>query len=277
MQITAEGNMLNFGYWDDKTQNPLQAQYALSNMTGKFASLHTAKTLIDVGSGYSSPALQWNSQYKSLEILCININFQQLKIAVAFSSKRSNVQKMDHSIASNPTNNSRINNIFYINATSTMLPIKSNSVDRIIAFESAQHFKPLMRFIKESNRILKDSGLLVIAMPVITNSFNLISLPLFIKLGILSITWASEHYELEYVKSTVKANGFQIKDIKFIGSNVYRPLARYYIENREKLKRKVVQEYPKVLETILYRSLLKMNDASHRGIIDYILLKAEKI
>lgn len=277
MQITAEGNMLNFGYWDDKTQNPLQAQYTLSNMTGEFASLHTAKTLIDVGSGYSSPALQWNSQYKFLEILCININFQQLKIAVAFSSKRSNVQKVDHNIASNPINNSRINNIFHINATSTMLPIKSNSVDRIIAFESAQHFKPLMQFIKESNRILKDSGLLVIAMPVIINSFNLISLPLFMKLGILSITWASEHYELEYVKSTFKANGFKIKDIKFIGSNVYGPLARYYIENREKLKRKVVQEYSKVLETILYRSLLKMNDASHKGIIDYILLKAEKI
>ena len=55
MQITAEGNMLNFGYWDDKTQNPLQAQYALSNMTENLASLHTAKTLIDVGSGYSLP------------------------------------------------------------------------------------------------------------------------------------------------------------------------------------------------------------------------------
>ena len=34
-------------------------------------------------------------------------------------------------------------NIHHINATSTILPVRNNSVDRVIAFESAQHFKPL--------------------------------------------------------------------------------------------------------------------------------------
>jgi len=55
-----------------------------------------------------------------------------------------------------------------------MLPIRNNSVDRVIAFESAQHFKPLIQFIQESN----SSGLVVLAMPVITNASNLLSLPL---------------------------------------------------------------------------------------------------
>lgn len=277
MQITSGGNMLNFGYWDDNTQTPLQAQYTLSAMTGEFASLQSAKTLIDVGSGYSTPALQWNSQYSSLDILCININLQQLKIAVAGSATRSNNQKTDQSISSPSINSSKSNNISHLNATSTMLPVRNNSTDRVIAFESAQHFKPLIHFIQESNRVLKRSGLLVIAMPVITTSFNLLSLPLFIKLGILSVTWASEHYKLEYVKSMVSTHDFQIIDIKYIGPNVYGPLARYYIENREKLKSKVVREYPKLLETILYKSLLKMKDASYQGVIDYILLKAQKI
>jgi ubiquinone/menaquinone biosynthesis C-methylase UbiE len=275
MQITTGGNMLNFGYWNEKTLNPLQAQYALSNITGKFASLKTARTLLDVGSGYSAPALQWNLQYNSLNILCININLQQLNIAIKGSVIRSDKQHISNT-ASTFNKYSKCNNIFHINATSTMLPVKSNSADRVIAFESAQHFKPLIQFIQESNRVLKCSGLLVIAMPVITNSFKLLSLPLFTKLGILSITWASEHYNLEYIKTMVKTQGFQIKEIKCIGSNVYGPLARYYIENREKLKEKVSQEYSKFLETILYKSLLKMDDVSHQGIIDYILLKAEK-
>ena len=91
MQITTGGNMLNFGYWDDKTQNPLQAQYTLSNMIGEFASLQTARTLVDVGSGYSAPALQWKSQYNFLKILCININLEQLKIAVAFKSNNQTI------------------------------------------------------------------------------------------------------------------------------------------------------------------------------------------
>jgi len=273
MQITTGGNMLNFGYWDDKTKNPLQAQYALSTMIGEFASLQTARTLIDVGSGYSAPALHWNSQYNSLKTLCININFQQLKIADAVKSKS---QRIDHGIALVSLKSSRGDNIHHINATSTILPVRNNSVDRVIAFESAQHFKPLVRFIQESNRVLERSGLIVIALPVITNSSNLSSLPVFVKLGILSLTWVSEHYQLEYVKSMMKTQGFQIKDIEHIGSNVYGPLASYYIENREKLRNLIIKEYPKFLETILYRSLLDMKAAYHHGVIDYILLKAKK-
>jgi len=274
MQITTGGNMLNFGYWDDKTKNPLQAQYALSTMIGEFASLQTARTLIDVGSGYSAPALHWNSQYNSLKTLCININFQQLKIADAVKSKS---QRIDHGIALVSLKSSRGDNIHHINATSTILPVRNNSVDRVIAFESAQHFKPLVRFIQESNRVLERSGLIVIALPVITNSSNLSSLPVFVKLGILSLTWASEHYQLESVKSMMKTQGFQIKDIEHIGSNVYGPLASYYIENREKLRNIIIKEYPKFLETILYRSLLDMKAAYHHGVIDYILLKAKKM
>jgi len=65
-----------------------------------------------------------------------------------------------------------------------MLPIRNNNcVDRVIAFEFAQHFKPLIQFIQESNRILERYGLVVLAMPVITNAYNLLSLPLFIKLN----------------------------------------------------------------------------------------------
>jgi SAM-dependent methyltransferase len=275
MQITTGGNMLNFGYWNNNTQNPLQAQYTLSAMIGEFASLNSAGTLIDVGSGYSAPAYHWNSQYNFLKILCININLQQLKIAVKIQSN--NQRKDNNNIALISLDTSRSNKIIHINATSTMIPVKNHTVDRIIAFESAQHFKPLIQFIRESNRVLKASGILVIAMPVIINPLNYLSLPIFVKLGILSVTWASEHYNLEHVKSMVKTNGFQIKDIKYIGSNVYEPLASYYIENREKLKEKVIKEYPKLLETILYKSLLEMKTASQKGVIDYILLKAIKI
>ena len=273
MQITTGGNMLNFGYWDDKTKNPLQAQCTLSTMFGEFASLQTARTLIDIGSGYSAPALQWISEYNSLKILCMDINLQQLKNACAVKSKH---QRTDHSIALVSLKRSKSNNIFHINATSTILPIKNNSADRVIAFESAQHFKPFFQFIQESYRVLERSGLVVIAMPVITKSSNSLSLPLFVKLGILSLTWASEHHKLEYVKSTVKTHGFQIKDIEYIGSNVYGPLANYYIENRQKLRSIIIREYPKFLETILYKSLLQMKAASHHGFIDYILLKAKK-
>jgi SAM-dependent methyltransferase len=273
MQIASGGNMLNFGFWSKNTKNPLEAQFALSNMVGEFASLDSARTLIDVGSGYSAPALQWSSQHNLLKIFCLNINLQQLRTAVTINPKS---KLMDGNINIVSKNILQKNNIFHINATSAMLPFKNNSVDRIIAFESAQHFKPLHRFIQESNRVLKSSGLLVIAIPTKAKNPNVISLPLFIRLGILSLTWASEHYQLEEIKSLLNAYGFEIVGIKHIGSNVYVPLADYYLENRVKLRNMIIKEYPKYLETILYRSLLEMKDSSIHGLIDYILLRAKK-
>ena len=274
--------MLNFGYWNDKTTNPLQAQDELTTITGKFASLYDAEILVDIGSGYSAPAFHWYSQYDFLKIICININFEQLHMAISlFRNYENNIS------VTNPDNKrslktckkgiSNSTKIFYMNSTSTVIPLKTDSVDRIIAFESAQHFKPLIQFVKESYRILKQHGFLVIAMPVILDHLNASSLKLFVKLGILSITWASEHYNLKYVVSLLKNHGFDVAETKLIGSNVYKPLARYYIEHREDLKEKVKRDHSGFLEKILYRSLLKMEEVSDNGIIDYVLLKAQKI
>jgi len=75
------GTMLNFGYWNEKTTNPIQAQNELCKLVGKFAQLHAAKNVLDVGSGFSAPAIYWKSLYNSLDITCLNVNFLQLKTA----------------------------------------------------------------------------------------------------------------------------------------------------------------------------------------------------
>lgn len=274
MQLTTEGNMLNFGYWGKNIFNPLDAQISLSKIVGKFASLETARILADVGSGYSAPALQWSSQYDLQKIICINTNIKQLKFASTIVKSQN--QDKNKSTKSNPRISGR-DNIFHINATSTMLPIRNVFVDRVIAFESAQHFKPFVQFLQESHRILNRSGFLIIAIPVIIDSSKLTSFLQFIKLGILSVTWASEHYELRDIITMINTSGFQIVEIQNIGEKVYPPLADYYIKNREKLRDKVIREYPKLLETILYKSILKMKSTSEKGYIDYILLKARKL
>ena len=63
--------------------------------------------------------------------------------------------------------------IYGINSTSTMLPFMKNSVNRIIALESAQHFNPFPDFISESERVLKEDGILTFAIPVTTKDVNL--------------------------------------------------------------------------------------------------------
>lgn len=267
MQVATGANMLNFGYWQGNVNNPVMAQSNLSTLVGKLAELGSSRTLIDVGSGYGAPARQWSREYPLGNIVCVNINSQQLV----------NASKIATNMIEN-TQASHIHclrtNINYVNSTSLHLPFATGTADRIIALESAQHFKPFDKFIAESYRILQPKGLLAIAMPVTVSLDNVLKkLP---KLGILNITWSSEHYGLEYVKSTIRKCRFKIMNTSTIGSQVYEPLALYYIQNRRELRQKILTLYPSHIEKILFKSLVKMMTISKKGLIEYIILKAQK-
>jgi cyclopropane fatty-acyl-phospholipid synthase-like methyltransferase len=205
--------------------------------------LSNAKSLIDVGGGILGPARKWQSDYPGLEIFSININYNQLK-----KSDTDFIQK--------------------INSTSRFLPFTDSSVDRIIALESAQHFKPLEDFFLESKRILKDDGDLVIAMPVVSKNASVIT-----DLGILSFTWSSEHYTIESITSKIISAGFSIIQSEKIGDSVYTPLAQYYFDHRKELQERIRTKYSSTTEKILFKSLEKMSHASKNNLIDYIILK----
>ena len=243
MQLATGGSMLNFGYWSKNHLEPISAQNNLCMVFAKMAELSEAETVVDVGSGLSAPSILWRDQFPNLKLYDININFKQLSSSIPEK------------------------NIEFLNSTSTKLPFVNNSVDRVLALESAQHFKPLSDFISESKRILKKSGLFVLAIPITTEKSSMG------QLGLLKFTWSSEHYTLDFVKNLITSHGFQISNEQLIGSNVYDPLADYYFENRDILKKSILKDYSPYVEKILFKSLQKMKKASEKKIIDYVLLK----
>jgi len=253
MQLATDGDMLNFGYWSKETTSPIDAQNRLCDEIGKIAELNSAKTLLDIGSGLSSPAIMWNILYPDIDISCLNINYDQLQLA----------QK-----TANEKTTNRI--IHKINSTSTVLPFLTNSVERVIALESAQHFKPFNDFITESYRVLKKDGILIVAMPVIKDDSNIK------KLGILALTWSSEHYKQDFVISKTNKKFKIIKKIE-IGHDVFEPLSDYYIKNRRRLRNNILTQYPSYVENLLFKSLLKMKKTSHEKLIDYLLIKCIKV
>lgn len=259
MRLATGADMLNFGYWDDKTRTPLDAQKKMCTIFGKKALLSSEQNIVDVGSGFSSPAIQWSLEYSPVKLSCVNINFTQL---------HDSIKNVNKSIKTDNINE----NFNFLNATATTLPFEKESVERVLALESAQHFKPLKNFISESYRILKKNGILALAIPVIAENHY----ASMIKLGSLSITWPSEHYSTEFVNSNLKQERFRNIDLQKIGSNVYEPLAKYYIENREYIKNKILQYYPAYVEKILFKSLNKMKQVSEKKIIDYILVSCQK-
>ena len=63
-----------------------------------------------------------------------------------------------------------------------------------------------MTFISESNRVLKDDGILALAIPTATDNSSLSNL------GILKFTWSSEHYSEKHILEKISQNGFEIVD-----------------------------------------------------------------
>ena len=253
MQLATSGNMLNFGYWDENTTSPIKAQNKLCDLMGNIAELDSANSLLDIGSGLSSPALRWALSYPKIEISCVNINYQQLQTAKNHLKER--IPNFS---------------IYEINSTSTMLPFSKNSVDRIIALESAQHFKPFKNFISESNRILKKDGVFTFAIPVTRKKSNIKNL------GMLSFTWSSEHYDKDFIIDATSKK-FSVVEKMEVGSHVFEPLTDYYVKNRKSLQDIILKQYPSYVENILFKSLLKMKKASQEKLIDYLLVKCIKI
>ena len=243
MQLATGGSMLNFGYWSSQHDDPVSAQNNLCIAFGDLAELSSAKSVVDVGSGLSAPSKLWRDCFPHLNLYCVNINFKQL----GFSGKQKNIE--------------------FLNSTSTALPFANDSVDRVLALESAQHFKPLSNFIQESKRILKKDGLFVLAVPIVVGKSSLGFMDL------LKFTWSSEHYHLDYLKSLISDVGFHTSEEKLIGPQVYDPLADFYIENRSEIKKLISKEYPSYVESILFKSIKKMKEASEKRIIDYVLIK----
>jgi len=246
MEVSTGGDMLNFGFWDESTPHPIDAQKRLCTMMGDVAQISSAEMIADVGSGILGPAKIWISQYPSLQISSVNVNFSQLA-----SVESDNISKL--------------------NSTARMLPFSNSSLDRVIALESAQHFKPVGDFFSESYRVLKDDGILALAIPTATDDSSLSNL------GILKFTWSSEHYSQKNILDEISKNGFEVIESSDIGKNVYPPLAQYYINNREELRKKILSRYSKYVEKILFESMKKMQSASENGLIGYSMLKCKKL
>lgn len=243
MQIGADTKMLNFGLWKNSTILA-DAQREMSEYVAGFGEFGTARKILDVGSGFCIPASIWKEKLSHLDIFCMDLNFSELR-------------------------NGSNHVISQINSSSNELPFCEKSFDRVIALESAQHFVPLEKFFSESRRVLTDDGRLVLAIPVTTD-------PSVLKLGILSITWLSKKYTKSYVLDIIRRAGFALKKEESIGDMVYEPFANYYINNRKTLRERLAATYSDTVESLVFRSMKKMNDLARTKVIDYLLLSLQK-
>jgi ubiquinone/menaquinone biosynthesis C-methylase UbiE len=134
-----ESDFLNFGYWDETTQNQKQA---CENLVEKLLELIPARkgSILDVACGKGATTAYLLKYYQPHMVTGINISEKQLHIA------RNNAPGCT-----------------FLNMNATDLKFQDNSFDNIICVEAAFHFDTRTKFFEEAHRILKSRGCLVLS------------------------------------------------------------------------------------------------------------------
>ena len=244
MRLATGGSSLNFGLWTESCTEPLPAQENMARHFGVVAEMDGAQIAADVGCGRAGPARVWQESYPDTQVIGVDINRRSLE-ETAFLPLAAN-------------------------AVSTSLPLAGDTLDRVLALESAQHFRPLEGFTAEAARVLRPGGILCMAIPIAGPRYQIH------KLGLLWLTWSSEHHTIRAVRESVASAGLRILHEEMVGDMVYGPLADYYIGNRDALRRRIISEYPRYVESILYHSILDMKKASEQDVIEYVIAKCAK-
>ena len=101
-----------------------------------------SQTIVDIGCGKGGGIAFYKDFYKFTK--CIGVDLTEINVNFA----RTHTFNID----------------FYV-SSATKLPLKDNSVDIITCIESVGYYDPISEFVKESFRILKNNGKILISQP----------------------------------------------------------------------------------------------------------------
>ena len=141
IECNNNSNFMNYGYWSKKNMSLRKANKKLCKKLFKKGELDKAETILDVGCGYGEQDFYWKKKTDA-KIHAIDINKISIKKA-------------------NQINNN--NDIIFEKGDACKLKFKNESFDRVVNLESGFHYNPRLQFLKESYRVLKKGGKLVVA------------------------------------------------------------------------------------------------------------------
>ncbi len=143
---------MNWGLWNDTTQELDDAALALVLKLGQLAGIGPDTKLLDVGFGFGDQLIDWCAHAKLGSAEGLNICPEQTaitreRLAKAGFADRVSVQVGD----------------------AVALPFADAMFDAVTAVECAFHFRTRQRFFQQAHRVLKDGGRLVLADFIGTN------------------------------------------------------------------------------------------------------------
>ncbi|MGB5201172.1 MAG: class I SAM-dependent methyltransferase [Sedimenticolaceae bacterium] len=254
---TERGLYLNLGYWRDAATID-EASDALAMLVAESGRMGAQDRVLDCGFGFGDQDILWAQTLQPKQIIGLNITESQVSIAQRRIAEAGLQDQVD-----------------LRHGSATEMPIAANSMDLVVALESAFHFRTRERFFREAWRVLRPGGRLVTAdiVPMPPVRQRSARLKQQISWGLVASKFAIPNqniYTLPGYRSLLERCGFEAITVESIRDQVYAPLHRYLVRHPERLLRL----HP-TIRLVTKLALRSEADSVYAG-LDYLLSRSEK-
>lgn len=250
-----ESLFINFGYWENDPATLDEASRDLARLVARSAEFAPSDVVVDCGPGYGDQDILWANEFGAKHITGINVATEQIAISTRRVREAGLSDRID-----------------YVHASACALPQEDESVDKVVAMESAFHFPSRVDFFSEALRVLKPGGLLVTADIVPRKTFlNARHRRKVARLGWrgappLAVRKAAN---VDSYRDLLLYTGFAEAETRSIAGEIFRPLARF-------LSKSLFAPERRSVNPVLRWTVRPDNFWIHEWHVDYILAVARK-
>jgi microcystin synthetase protein McyJ len=247
---------LNLGYWEHARTYP-EAAADLARKLARAARFCATDTVLDAGFGFGEQDLLWVREFDVARIIGVNVTPLHVETAKARVAARGLSERIDLRLAS-----------------ATEIPLAAESVDKVVALESAFHFPTRERFFEEAQRILKPGGRIATAdcVPFVGEK------PSGFKNRLGWRRWGvppENIYDREVYREKLAAHGFTSIEVESIRQFVFPGMHRYSEQRRQgvAIDRAVIELSAEDIASCLGLENWEKHGA---GLTDYVIFSAVK-
>jgi cyclopropane fatty-acyl-phospholipid synthase-like methyltransferase len=192
--------MLNFGLWEEHTDNMFDAQENLrQSIVRCLGILKSGAHGLEIGCGIGGAAIKF-AQERDVVLTCMDLVPAQLEIGRELARKAELEERVE-----------------FCQGSSMDMPFPNEAFDFSYCIESSFHYPDKPAFFRESFRVLKPGAVAVIADITCENNSQ--------------VTFRKDNYfcSVEESQQLMREAGFTVEEIVRIGGQVFNPL-RAYVE-----------------------------------------------
>jgi erythromycin 3''-O-methyltransferase len=145
-QMTEQTSYINMGYWRSPEDTLDDAGRALAELLADAAGLQPGDQVLDAGFGYGDQDFLWLRRHSLGNIIGLNVTPAHVRAAQAKARAQRLGERLD-----------------FRTGSATAMDLPAESIDRVVALESAFHFLPREEFFRQAYRVLRPEGVLATA------------------------------------------------------------------------------------------------------------------